>query len=86
MYQIQKGLIIQKIDKETIIFDTDESVLYTLNETAAEIFKMLKKGLKEKDIIEKMVKKYEVKKERVKKDVKELIEELKKRKILIVKK
>jgi hypothetical protein len=46
MYQIQKGLIIQKIDKQTVIFDAEESVLYTLNETAAEIFKMIKKGLK----------------------------------------
>jgi len=82
MYQIQKGLIIQKIDKETIIFDAEESVLYTLNETAADIFKMLKKGLKEKDIVEKMVKKYKVKKEKVEKDVKELIEELKKKKII----
>jgi hypothetical protein len=26
MYQIQKGLIIQKIDKETVIFDAEESV------------------------------------------------------------
>jgi len=86
MYQIQKGLIIQKIDKETVIFDAEESVLYTLNETAAEIFKMIKKGLKEDEIVEKMLKKYEVKKERVEKDVKELIEELRKRKILVLRK
>jgi len=85
MYKIQKGLIIQKIDKETVIFDAEESVLYTLNETAAEIFKMIKKGLKEEEIVERMVKKYEVKKERVEKDVKELVEELRKRKILVLK-
>jgi hypothetical protein len=35
MYQLQKGLIIQKIDKETVIFDAEESVLYSLNETTA---------------------------------------------------
>ena len=86
MYQIQKGLIIQKIDKETVIFDAEKSVLYTLNKTAAEIFKMIKKGLKEDEIVEKMLKKYEVKKERVEKDVKELIEELRKRKILVLRK
>ena len=86
MYQLQKGLIIQKLDKETVIFDAEESVLYTLNETAAEIFKMIKKGLKEEEIVERMVKKYDVRKERVKKDVKELVEELKKRKILVLKK
>jgi hypothetical protein len=86
MYQIQKGLIIQKIDKETVIFDAEESVLYTLNETASEIFRLLKKGLKEKEIVlRKWVKKYEVKKERVEKDVEELVEELKKRKIINLK-
>jgi len=76
MYQIQKGLIIQKIDKETVIFDAEESVLYTLNETAAEIFKMIKKGLKQEEIVEKMVKKYSLKKEKAEKDVKELVEGL----------
>jgi len=86
MHQIQKGLIIQKIDKETVIFDAEESVLYTLNETASEIFRLLKKGLSEEEIVERMVKKYDVIKERVEKDVRDLVEELKKRKILVLKK
>jgi hypothetical protein len=85
MYQLQKGLIIQKLDKETVIFDAEESVLYTLNATAAEIFRLIKKGLKEEEIVERMVKKYEVRKERVEKDVKELFKELEKREILILK-
>jgi hypothetical protein len=85
MYQIQKGLIIQKIDKETVIFDAEESVLYTLNATAAEIFRLIKKGLEEDKIIEKIVKKYDVRKEKVEKDVRELVEELKKRKIINLK-
>ena len=85
MYQIQKGLIIQKIDKETVIFDAEESVLYTLNETASEIFRLLKKGLKEEEIVERIVKKYEVRKERVENDVRELFKELEKRKILVLK-
>jgi len=37
-------------------------VLYTLNETAAEIFKMIKKGLKEDEIVEKMVKRIRIRK------------------------
>ena len=75
-YKIQKGLIVQKLGKETVIFDGEESVLYTFNETAAEIFKMIKKGLSEEEIVEKMVKKYDVKKERAERDVKDMIEEL----------
>ena len=85
MYQIQKGLIIQKIDKETVVFDAEESVLYTLNETASEIFRLLKKGLKKEEIVERIVKKYDVRKERVEKDVKEIIGKLEKRKILVLK-
>ena len=81
-YQIQKGLIIQKIDKETVIFDAEESVLYTLNETAGEMFKMLKKGLKEEEIVEKMLKKYQVKKERLEEDLNELIKKLEEKKIV----
>jgi len=75
-YKIQKGLIVQKLGKETVIFDGEESVLYTFNETAAEIFKMIKKGLEEDTIVEKMVQKYSIKKERAEKDVKELVEGL----------
>jgi len=78
MSQIQKGLIIQKLYKEAVIFDAEESALYILNETAAEIFKMIKKGPKEEQIFEKMVKRYKVKKERVEKDVKEIVGELRK--------
>jgi len=85
MYKIQKGLIIQKIDKETVIFDAEESVFYTLNETASEIFKMIKKRLSEEEIVEKMIKKYSIKKEKAEKDVKEIIGELKKRKIIVFK-
>jgi hypothetical protein len=75
-YHVQKGLIVQKLGKETVIFDGEESVLYTLNETASEIFKMIKKGLSEEEIVEKMVKKYSIKKEKAEKDVKELVEGL----------
>ena len=71
------------MDKKTVVFDDAELVFYALNETAAEIFRLLKKGLKEEEIIEKMVKKYSIKKEKVEKDVKELVKMLKKKKILI---
>jgi len=83
-YRIQKGLIVQKLGEETVIFDADQSVLYNFNKTAGEIFGLMKKGLSEEEIIEKMVKKYQVKKERVAKDVKELINNLKKKKIVVI--
>jgi hypothetical protein len=39
-----------------VVFDDAELIFYALNETAAEIFKMIKKGLKEEEIVERMVK------------------------------
>jgi len=81
-YKINKGLITQKLDDKIVIFDGEESVLYTFNETASEIFRLLKKNLEEKEIIGKIAKKYEIKKERVEKDFTELISDLKKKKII----
>lgn len=83
MFKFQKGLIIQKIDKQTVIFDADESVLYTLNETAGLIFDKLKKKWPKDKIIDFMLKKYQIKKERLEKDYDELIDNLKKKKIIL---
>jgi len=84
-YKINKGFIVQKLDDKTVIFDGEESVLYTFNQTASEIFKKLKKGDEEKKIIDNMVKKYGIKRKKAQKDFNELIAELKKKKILSVK-
>jgi 6-pyruvoyl-tetrahydropterin synthase len=81
--KIQKGLIIQKLDNQTVIFDADESVLYTLNETASVIFDKLKKKWDKEKIVNFMLKKYAVKKERLEKDFDQLIEDLKKKKIIV---
>jgi 6-pyruvoyl-tetrahydropterin synthase len=82
MFKFQKGLIIQKLDNQTVIFDADESVLYTLNETASVIFDKLKKKWDKERIINHMLKKYAVKKEKLEKDFDQLIEDLKKKKII----
>jgi len=82
MYKINKGFIVQKLDDKTVIFDGDNSVLYTFNETASYIFKKLKTGQSEKEIITSLVKRYHIKEDRAKKDIKELIAELKKKKII----
>jgi 6-pyruvoyl-tetrahydropterin synthase len=83
MFKFQKGLIIQKLDDQTVIFDADESVLYTLNETASVIFDKLKKKWDKERIINYMLKKYDVKKEKLEKDFDQLIEDLKKKKIIV---
>jgi len=83
-YKINKGFIIQKLDDKTVIFDGEESTLYTFNETASFIFQKLKKGLDDKEIITAVIKKYNSKEEKVKKDYQELINDLIKKKIIAV--
>ena len=81
-YKIKKGLIIEKVNKKTVIFDTSNSTLNSFNKTASEIFEMLRKNLTEEEIINKIANKYSIKKERAEKDLKNLILDLKKKKIL----
>ncbi len=85
-YKINKGFIIQKLDDKNVIFDGEESMLYTFNETASYIFSKLKLRWDEKKITDDIVKKYKVKKEKTAKDLKELISDLKKKKIISVEK
>lgn len=81
-YKLNKGFIVQKLDDKMVIFDGEESVLYTFNETASFIFKKLKQGKNEKEIIDLLVKRYQIKEEKAKKDVKDLLAELRKKKII----
>ncbi len=82
IYTITKGLITQKLDNKTVIFDGEESVLYTFNETASYIFLKLRAKWDEKKIILSLVKKYNIKEARAKKDMKELVKSLLKKKII----
>lgn len=82
-YKINKGLITQKLDDKTVIFDSEKSILFTFNETASYIFKNLKKGLSDEKIITKIVQRYSVSLEKAKKDLKTLLSDLKKKKIIL---
>lgn len=81
-YKVNKGFIVQKLDKKVTIFDGEESMLYTFNETATYIFQKLKAGWDKKKIIETMTKKYKTKEEKLSADFDDLIRELKLKKII----
>jgi hypothetical protein len=85
-YKVNKGLVIQKLDDKTVIFDGEKSALYTLNETASVIFQKLKIKWPVEKIVAYLVKEYSVKDASAQKDVETLISDLTKKKILSVKK
>lgn len=81
-YKINKGFIVQKLDNKAVIFDGEKSVLYTFNDIAYFIFRKIKLGWEEQKIVTVIVSKYRVKETRIANDLKEIISDLKKKKII----
>lgn len=68
--------------KDLVIFDGEESTLYTFNETAAFIFRKLKQQSTVENIAKELVKKYKIKETEAQKDAKNLIRDLLAKKII----
>lgn len=86
MYKLNKGFIVQKIDKkQTIVFDGESSMLYTFNETASVIFQQLKKGKTLKEIVKVICCQYKVTLMRAENDVRLIVSDFLKRKIFVAK-
>ena len=82
-YKINKNFIFQKIDKNMIGIDIDQSYLYTFNETAEFIFKKIKMGWGEEKITSTLVNIYKVDASVLKRDVQSIIKDLFKNRILL---
>ena len=80
--KINKGFVYQDVEDEMIIFDSENSVLLTFNETAAFIFKKLSKGVDVEKINTALVKTYDVTEKVARKDIENLIGSLLKKKII----
>ena len=81
-YSIRPDLIFQKLGDNTVIFDSEKSLLYKFNSTASAIFKKIKQGSSEDEIVKYLINKYNVKEKEALADFKTLIEDLKKKKII----
>lgn len=85
IYRINAGFVTQQLDGKLVMFDANNSTLYTFNETAELIFKKIKLGWDEERIILFLEKQYDSKSPTFKKDVKELMKTLLKNGIIIKK-
>lgn len=84
-YVLNKGFITQRIENKTTIFSGENSMLFTLNETAAYIFNGIKLNWEYEKIVNGLVEKYKASRKQVEKDILILIEELEAKKIIIPK-
>lgn len=83
-YKLNRNYIIQKIEKNKIIFfDSNASVIYTLNETGSEIFTLLKKNVSIYKISLFISKKYDTSKEQAKKDCEDFFNTLFHKKVFV---
>ena len=69
--------------KKITIFDPEKSVLYTLNETAATIFRLLNQGFDGEDIVKKFSKKFKISEVTARKDLLLCLKDLRYKKILL---
>ena len=79
---VNKGFISRKLGGKTVIFDGEKSLLFTLNETATLIYKKLVYGWDINQISDFLVKKYGLNKKQADKDIRNLVSDLQRKKII----
>lgn len=84
-YKLNNNFISQHVGDKLIIFNSERSILYTLNETATCILMSFKKNQENRVIIEKVTKEFDVSLEIAKKDFNECIKDFIKKEIIIKK-
>ena len=81
-YKINQGFITQKIDEKTTIFSGEDSILHTLNDTAAYIFQGIKLGWEQEKIIAGLVETFGANPKEAEKDLNKFTDLLLKKKII----
>lgn len=78
----KKGFISSRLNNNVTIFDTENSLLFTLNESGTFIFDNLKKGYSNGVILKLLMKNFKVSESQAKSDLVEFIQHLKEKGIL----
>lgn len=81
--KIKRGLIVQKLENKTVIFDGEKSTLHTLNETATIVFKKYKLGWSAGEIASYLAKNFKVTQQKALKDVEKTLREFKQKNVIV---
>jgi len=82
MYRISRHIIIEEIEDGLVLFDPKKLLFYNLNETAARIFKLLKKRKKLSEIIQTIAVEFNASSEIIKGDVTKTFLDLEKKGVI----
>ncbi len=72
-YTVNKGFITEQINGETVFFDSNRSIMFTLNETGNIIFTLLKQGKDTAQIVKFLSESFNQPEHKVLKDVRDFI-------------
>ncbi len=75
-YKVNKGHITEYIDETLVIFDGENSVLFSLNETATFIFNQIKSGKSSKRIIKALTERYDIDETKARNDLNRLLKQM----------
>ena len=82
MINVNKEILFQKLGKEAVILHLESEEYFGLDEVGTRIWEVLKQEGSTEKALSVLLEEYNVDKEVLRKDIEELIEELKKEKIL----
>ncbi|MFQ5863016.1 MAG: PqqD family protein [Candidatus Brocadiales bacterium] len=73
------GFVVQDLGEEIIIYDPEARLIHSLNDSAASIFRTLKRGAKREELVEMTVNEYKGDREAIKRDIEKCITDLTKK-------
>ncbi len=82
-YRLNKGFISHKINNNVVVFSSEDSILFTFNQTAAYIFQGIKMGWGNEKITKGLVDSYNIPESEARKDIEGFTKDLVKKKILL---
>jgi len=75
-YKIKKSVLIEHVDNEYLVLDTEMNSISVINATCNEIINLIRNKKNIHDIIEHFIQKYEVDRENAKNDILEVLQNL----------
>lgn len=69
--KLAKSVLVQKLGREYVAYDTEHSVMHELNETAYDLLRWLEKKTDEGELTKRLVEKYGISRKKAEEDVRE---------------
>ncbi|MEM9546284.1 MAG: PqqD family protein [Bacteroidota bacterium] len=75
-YTINKSILIEHVDNEFLLLDSDKNTISIVNASCMEIIDLIRKDKALSEIVEHFISKYDVEQEEAQKDILEVIQNL----------